>query len=63
MKIAGIQFSCSKDKERNVEKGLKMAEMAIEAGARIICFQELFNLHWFPNGRDEKAFAEADAAR
>jgi N-carbamoylputrescine amidase len=61
MKIAGIQFSCSKDKERNVEKGLKMADMAIEAGARIICFQELFNLHWFPNGRDEKAFAEADA--
>jgi N-carbamoylputrescine amidase len=60
MKIAGIQFACSKDKERNAEKGLKMADMAIEAGARIICFQELFNLHWFPNGRDEKAFAAAD---
>jgi N-carbamoylputrescine amidase len=60
MKIAGIQFACSKDKERNAEKGLKMADMAIEAGARVICFQELFNLHWFPNGRDEKAFAAAD---
>ena len=60
MKIAGIQFACSKDKERNAEKGLKMADMAIEAGARIICFQELFNLRWFPSGRDEKAFAAAD---
>ncbi|HVN24928.1 MAG TPA: nitrilase-related carbon-nitrogen hydrolase [Syntrophorhabdales bacterium] len=60
MKIAGIQFACVKDKEKNVEKGLKMADMAIEAGAQIICFQELFNLHWFPNGRDEKAFAAAD---
>jgi N-carbamoylputrescine amidase len=61
MKIAGIQFSCVKDKEKNAEKALKMAEMAIEAGARILCFQELFNLPWFPNGRDEKAFAAADS--
>ena len=38
-----------------------MAEMAIEAGARILCFQELFNQYWFPTGRDEKAFAAADA--
>lgn len=60
MKIAGIQFSCFKDKERNVEKGLKMAEMAIEAGAQVICFQELFNVQWFPSGRDDKAFAAAD---
>jgi predicted amidohydrolase len=30
MKIAGIQFSCAKDKEKNAEKALKMAEMAIE---------------------------------
>jgi N-carbamoylputrescine amidase len=61
MKIAGIQFSCATDKGKNAEKALKMAEMAIEAGARILCFQELFNLPWFPNGRDEKAFAFADS--
>jgi N-carbamoylputrescine amidase len=61
MKIGGIQFSCHKDKERNVEKALKMADMAVEAGAQILCFQELFNSYWFPNGRDKKAFAAADS--
>ncbi len=61
MKVAGIQFACVKDKEKNVEKALKMAGMAIEEGARIICFQELFNLPWFPKGRDDKAFDAADA--
>lgn len=61
MKIAGIQFSCLKDKDKNVEKACKMMDMAIEQGARIICFQELFNLYWFPRGRDEKAFELAEA--
>jgi len=60
MKIAGIQFSCVKDKEKNAEKALKMAEMALESGARVLCFQELFNLPWFPNSRNEKAFEMAD---
>jgi N-carbamoylputrescine amidase len=60
MKVAGIQFSCVKDKEKNAEKALKMAEMALEAGARVLCFQELFNLPWFPNSRNEKAFEMAD---
>ena len=61
MKIAGIQFSCAKDKDKNAEKALKMAEMAIDAGARLLCFQELFNQPWFPNGRDEKVFPLADS--
>lgn len=60
MKVAGIQFSCVKDKEKNAEKALKMAEMALESGARILCFQELFNLHWFPNSRNDEAFEMAD---
>ena len=60
MKVAGIQFSCVKDKEKNAEKALKMTDMALESGARIICFQELFNLHWFPSSRNEKAFEMAD---
>jgi N-carbamoylputrescine amidase len=60
MKVAGIQFSCVKDKEKNAEKALKMADLALESGARILCFQELFNLHWFPNSRNEKAFEMAD---
>ncbi|HEY3278256.1 MAG TPA: nitrilase-related carbon-nitrogen hydrolase [Syntrophorhabdaceae bacterium] len=60
MKIAGIQFACSKDKEKNTEKALKIMDMALEEGARIICFQELFNLPWFPKEKDESAFALAE---
>jgi N-carbamoylputrescine amidase len=60
MKIAGIQFSCSDDKEKNTEKACKMMDLAVEGGARIICFQELFNLSWFPRGRDDSAFRLAE---
>jgi N-carbamoylputrescine amidase len=60
MKIAGIQFACSKDKEKNVEKALKMLSVAFSEGAKIICFQELFNLYWFPKDRDEKAYEMAE---
>jgi N-carbamoylputrescine amidase len=60
MKIAGIQFSCSDDKEKNTEKACKMMEIAVEQGAKIVSFQELFNLHWFPRTRDESAFGLAE---
>lgn len=60
MKIAGIQFSCSDDKEKNTEKACKMMEMAVGEGAKIVSFPELFNLHWFPRTRDESAFALAE---
>lgn len=62
MKIAGIQFSCSVDREKNTEKACKMMEIAVEQGARIVAFQELFNLHWFPRNRDESAFGLAEDA-
>ena len=60
MKIAGIQFSCSDNKEKNTEKACKMMDMAVEQGAKIVSFQELFNLHWFPRTRDESAFDLAE---
>ena len=48
LKIAGIQMNCSQDKEKNLEKALLLAEIAAERGAKMICFQQLFNTHWFP---------------
>lgn len=60
MKVAGIQFSCSNEKDKNVEKACKMMDMAVEQGARVVCFQELFNLYWFPKSRDERAFELAE---
>ena len=60
MKIAGIQFTCSKDKDKNVENALRTIDAAISNGASIICFQELFDLPWFPMGRDKDAFGLAE---
>ena len=60
MKIAGIQFACSESKEANIEKALKIMDVALKEGARIICFQEMFNQCWFPKGRNENAFLLAD---
>jgi len=63
MKIAGIQFACTKDKEGNIEKALKIIDVAIKEGARIICFQEMFNQYWFPREKDEEAFRLADGIK
>jgi N-carbamoylputrescine amidase len=60
MKIAGIQFSCSENKGKNTDKACKMMHMAVEQGAAVVCFQELFNLPWFPRRRDESAFTLAE---
>ena len=63
MKIAGIQFACSVDRNANVEKALKIMDLALKEGAKIICFQELFNLQWFPKDRDADAFSLAEDMR
>lgn len=52
VKIAGIQMCCDYDKGNNLRKAVKMAEIAAQEGAKIICFQELFNTHWFPKDRN-----------
>jgi N-carbamoylputrescine amidase len=60
MKLAGIQISCSEDKEKNIGKAIKFAQIASEKGARIICFQELFTTHWFPKEMDKNHFSLAE---
>jgi len=60
VKIAGIQFSCIKNKEKNIKKAIDLSSMAAEKGAKIICFQELFNTHWFPKDSDTKNFDLAE---
>lgn len=62
MKLAGIQISCSEEKERNLEKAVKFTQIAIERGANIICFQELFTTHWFPKEMNKRHFALAERA-
>lgn len=63
IKVAGIQFACSNDIEKNLSTALSLSEMAVERGAKIICFQELFNLHWFPATHlSKKALKHAETA-
>ena len=60
LKLAGIQISCSEEKERNIEKALKFAQIAAEKGAKIICFQELFTTPWFPREMSQNHFSLAE---
>ncbi len=60
MKLAGIQIFCGEDKEKNLEKAIKFAQIASEKGAQIICFQELFTTHWFPKEMDRSHFSLAE---
>jgi len=48
LRAAGVQMKCSEDKKKNLEKAQVLAEVAVQSGAKIICFQELFQTHWFP---------------
>lgn len=60
IRLAGIQISCCEEKERNIEKALRFAQIAIEKGANLICFQELFTTHWFPKEINKKYFSLAE---
>ena len=60
MKIAGIQFACTHDKDKNIATAMKLLSVALNENAKIICFQELFDQYWFPRDRDETAFALAE---
>jgi N-carbamoylputrescine amidase len=60
VKLAGIQLSCGEEKERNIEKAIKFTQIAIEKGANIICFQELFTDHWFPKEMSQRHFSLAE---
>jgi N-carbamoylputrescine amidase len=60
IKLAGIQISCCEEKERNIEKAVRFSKIAIEKGAHIICFQELFTTHWFPREMNKRNFSLAE---
>jgi N-carbamoylputrescine amidase len=53
-------MSCCEEKERNIEKAIKFTQIAIEKGAHIICFQELFTTHWFPREMNKRYFSLAE---
>ena len=60
IKLAGIQLSCGEEKERNIEKATKFIQVAVEKGAQMICFQELFTTQWFPREMNKRHFSLAE---
>lgn len=46
--VAGIQMACGVDRDENFSKALDLARIAVERGAKIICFAECFAWPWFP---------------
>ncbi len=60
LKLAGIQLACYEEKERNIEKAVKFVQIAVEKGAKIICFQELFATPWFPREMNKEHFSFAE---
>jgi N-carbamoylputrescine amidase len=59
IKVALIQMSCSPDLAQNSEKASRMVRQAAEAGAQIVCLQELFSSRYFPQTVDVTNYALA----
>jgi len=58
--LAGIQMNSCTEKTKNLEKAKKLAEMAAQRGAQMVCFQELFTTHWFPQDIQPENFSLAE---
>jgi N-carbamoylputrescine amidase len=53
-------MACTQVKEQNVEKAARLACLAADRGAKIVCLQELFHTNWFPRSIDPDNFALAE---
>jgi len=61
VRAALVQTAWTGDKESMVEKNVKYAEDAAEQGARVLCFQELFNAPYFCQVQDDEHKDTAEA--
>lgn len=60
-KIGLVQMSCSKDKQENLDKAVRLVREAAAKGAHIVCLQELFTSLYFCDEEDYDNFALAEA--
>ncbi len=58
--IALVQMRCAESKAPNVEKALARIGEAADAGAHVVCLQELFHNHYPCRSEDHARFAEAE---
>lgn len=59
LKVAAVQVASSEDFDHNLERAFETADLAVENGAKIICFPELFSLQWFAGTIDKAPFEYA----
>lgn len=59
LKVAGIQVAATNDVEKNLKRALDSAELAVENGAQIVCFSQLFCQPWFLSEISHEAFKMA----
>jgi N-carbamoylputrescine amidase len=60
LKIGLVQMTCGPDPAANVEKAIGLIRQAGDAGAKIICLQELFATEYFCQVEDHKYFRFAE---
>lgn len=53
-------MACNADRGENLRKAARLGQMAADGGARIICYQPLFNSLWFPRSIEDENFALAE---
>lgn len=56
MRIAAIQFTCALDPLVNIDRAIELAEKAVDRGAKLVAFQQLFHAPWFPLQRRKDNF-------
>src|SRR5215469_18799094 len=61
IKVAGIQMSCTADKEANLEKTVERIKAAAAKGAQIVCTQELFTSLYFCDEENYDNFKLAES--
>ena len=60
LKIGLVQMRCGADPAANVEKAIGLIRQAADAGAKIVCLQELFATEYFCQVEDHKYFRLAE---
>ena len=46
--VAGIQMACGPERDENFSRAMDLARIAVDRGAKILCFAECFAWPWFP---------------
>ncbi len=58
--VAAIQMQCVASREANADQALALIEAGVQAGASVICLQELFHLPYPCQTEDHSRFADAE---